>query len=564
LLLLLWSLPPMPVSVPTSLLALFEQACQHHADTPLLMEGDTELTGQQAQAHVQQLATALQTQYGIQAGQHVGLLLGNQCEFILGLLALRALGAVAVPFNLFMSPDDLMYVLRHSQVRLVLTESELAQTMASRLGMDLGNVPLPLVIANRPADAQPLPAPHACWQELVAASADAPLPFPQAPAQADTTMALLIYTSGTTGEPKGVMLSEANLLHNMQGFSAVLTLEALATQGVDLRMLMGLPLFHGYGLICAMYALWLKAPLVLVPKFQPKALLEAIAKRQVSILPLVPTLFHVLVQQADKLPAHLLESVKVCISGGAALPAELLLRAEQILGAPIYEGYGMTETSPVIAVNGPVVGRQPGAVGAPLPNVQVRLLSLATGQSVDASQLASQGNAQTLLSDEGEVQIKGDNVMLGYFQNPQATAEVMLPNGWLKTGDLARYDAQGRLVITGRIKELIIKGGENISPLPIERALLAHPAVAEAAVVPQADAVVGEKIVACLAFIPDADAEAMLREVKHHLRQHLTPLMQPDVYHILPELPKTPTGKVMKKRLKADLALATANPCHHH
>jgi acyl-coenzyme A synthetase/AMP-(fatty) acid ligase len=140
----------------------------------------------------------------------------------------------------------------------------------------------------------------------------------------------------------------------------------------------------------------------------------------------------------------------------------------------------------------------------------------------------------------------------------------MLPNGWLKTGDLARYDAQGRVVITGRIKELIIKGGENISPLPIERALLAHPAVAEAAVVPQADAVVGEKIVACLAFIPDADAEAMLREVKHHLRQHLTPLMQPDVYHILPELPKTPTGKVMKKRLKADLALATANPCHHH
>ncbi|MCA9807580.1 MAG: AMP-binding protein, partial [Cyanobacteria bacterium HKST-UBA06] len=231
--------------------------------------------------------------------------------------------------------------------------------------------------------------------------------------------------------------------------------------------------------------------------------------------------------------------LRFCVSGGASLPEAQLAQIESGLSTTVIEGYGLTETSPVIAVNCPLHGSIPGCVGKPLPNVLVQITN-DSGQPLPPN-------------TEGEVWAKGGNVMLGYYNLPEATADTLTKDGWLKTGDLGHLDEAGHLFITGRKKDLIIKAGENISPRPIEEALHQHPAVAEAAAVGLPDDRLGERIAVFVSLTetaqtgPDApDTKALLQ----HCRDMLNPTYLPDELVILDELPKNPAGKILKKLLR--------------
>ena len=459
--------------------------------------------------NVARLAQVLQAQFNLPAGSPVALLFWNQPEFFVALFALRLLGWVAVPVNVLMAPEDVAYVLRHADLQAVLgTESLLTQILGS-LGLSAEQLGLPLLVANVEHTANHI-SNHSSFPSMEQAMAAAVLPqgashWQQAaqqwpvPAQSANTLALMLYTSGTTGLPKGVMLSETNVLGNLAGFSQVVHLQAKDPH----RFLLGLPVFHSYGLICALFALHYQATMVCVPKFQPKRLLAMLLQERISVLPLVPTLFTLLLQGAKGLQAEgkPFPHLQFCISGGAALPEPLLRHIETTLQAPVLEGYGLTETSPVIAVNSLTAGSIASAVGQVLPNVGLRLVCPTTGVvQATAGEPFAPATPQGL-SEEGEIQVQGPNIMLGYYKQTEETTATFTADGWLKTGDLVRLDAKGNLYISGgRLKDLIIRAGENTAPLPIERVLAQHPAVQEVAVIPQPHRVLGEAILACVAL----------------------------------------------------------------
>jgi long-chain acyl-CoA synthetase len=491
--------------------------------TPMLIEGDTQLSREQVWQQAQQLAAFLQAQ-GVQPGERVAVLQGNNALFLKALLACRLLGAVFVPLNYFMLGEDVLYVVQHSQPKLLLADAQLAKGF-----VEGGQVPPCPVFFSNLSEATPWAQASELSQALQAYEGKQVEPA----AEDSDALALLLYTSGTTGRPKGVMLSESNLLSNLAGFKASLGFDGQET------MLMGLPLFHAYGLICALYALERGWPLVLLPQFQPKAILQLIAQHQVTLLPLVPTMLQVLAQQADRLDSALFASLRYCISGGAALSPRVLEVVERVFGCPVLEGYGLSETAPVVAVNTPVVGRLPGSVGTVLPNVHVRI--------AEERQLEGQASTQPV----GEVQIKGPNVMLGYYRDEAGTKAAFSEDGWFKSGDLGILNNYNQLFISGgRLKDIIIKNGENIAALRVEQLLQQHPQVKEAAVLGVPSTRSGESLLAVV------EGEEGLEEaqLKQWVRQQLPPLLQPDAYHLVEQLPRTPTGKVVKKVLAQQLA----------
>ncbi|MCA9799527.1 MAG: AMP-binding protein [Cyanobacteria bacterium HKST-UBA04] len=473
--------------------------------------------------HEIQGAVQLFRRLGIGPSERVGLVLLNQKEFFVSLFALRLLRAVVVPINCQMLPQDIGYVIQDAGLKHVVVCSPLLEKMPM-----LKNHPnLNCIITGAVDEAE---------AEAAFAPDQTPMPdFTPTTLQGDTDeLAFLVYTSGTSGHPKGVMLSEGNLLANIDGFVQVVDF------GPDDRMVLALPLFHVYGLILGLAGLLAGAQITLIPNFSPKTIVEAMAAQQVTILPLVPTLFGTLLKLVTRqTPPTRFGQLRFCVSGGASLPEALLAQIESVLSTTVIEGYGLTETSPVIAVNCPLHGSIPGCVGKPLPNVLVQITN-DSGQPLPPN-------------TEGEVWAKGGNVMLGYYNLPEATADTLTKDGWLKTGDLGHLDEAGHLFITGRKKDLIIKAGENISPRPIEEALHQHPAVAEAAAVGLPDDRLGERIAVFVSLTetaqtgPDApDTKALLQ----HCRDMLNPTYLPDELVILDELPKNPAGKILKKLLR--------------
>lgn len=540
--------------VARSIASLLRSAAQTAGiDAVAVREGEQSWSYGEWIASVQQLAAGLKERFQLQPSDRVALLFWNQPECWQSFMALRWLGVVPVPLNLMMPPDDLLYVLQDAAVKGVLASTDLVAQLVEKLGVQAAaSFPFWVVLSEEaesfplnqlPTFQHVLEACPPAVRQAKACAADFPPYEPDSDA-----LAILLYTSGTTARPKGVMLSEANMLHNMQGFSEALSIEPRQ------RMLLGIPLFHAYGLICALYSLHLGATLILTPRFNPKRIVSDIADKQVSLLPLVPTMYHLVAALAEKQPASHFASLRYCISGGAALPPSLLRQSEQSLGAVILEGYGLTETSPVIAVNTPAKGSIAGCVGPVLPNLEVRLTQ------EDGSVIPWQpGQA----SEEGEIEVRGPSVMLGYLNQPEATAAALCADGWFKTGDLGHLDAEGNLVISGgRKKELIIRAGENIAPVKIEMVVLEHPIVDQVAVLGLPDSKLGEAIcaVVCLKEQDESNAQASTPDaltaesiLKAFCREKLPAFLQPDRWIFESDLPKTPTGKLLKKELKAFL-----------
>jgi long-chain acyl-CoA synthetase len=356
-----------------------------------------------------------------------------------------------------------------------------------------------------------------------------PLPpgRPVEPVRGGDDAATLLYTSGTTGVPKGVVLTHRNLVRNVASCNQHISLSA------DNVFLGVLPLFHAFGITTSLLLPFLLGcSTVCVPRFSPQKVLEAIARHRVTIAFAVASMYRAMMR-AGRPEGLDLSSLRLPIAGGEALGADLAARFRQIFGPALLEGFGLTETSPVVAVNVP--GRcRPGSVGQLLPWVEAAI--------VDHHGRPLPPGAQ------GELWLRGDCITPGYHNRPEETAAVFAPGGWLRTGDLVRLDADGYLWITGRKKDLIISGGENISPNDIEAVLHQHPAVFEAAVIGIPDETRGEVPKAFIVLREGAAADR--GDLAAFCRQRLPRYKAPAAFEFRAELPHSPTGKVLKLELR--------------
>jgi long-chain acyl-CoA synthetase len=447
------------------------------------------------------------TNRGVGPGDRVGLILPNVHEFpICYFGALRA-GAVAVPMNVQLKAREVAHCVGDSGAKVVFAWSEVAHVAvqgARGVGAE------PVVVAEGSIAFGPTVEPAS----------------PAACAPEDTAM--ILYTSGTTGSPKGAELTHANLAGNARTFCELFGL------GETDVVFGGLPLFHSFGQTCAMNAALLaRAELTLLPRFDSSRALEVLERDRVTVFEGVPTMYGALLADPDA-KVRDTGALRLCISGGASLPGELMQDFEREFGCPILEGYGLSETSPVASFNRSAARRKVGSVGLPITGVEMRVVDR-EDRDVEVGEI-------------GEILIRGANVMKGYWRRPEET-RMALRSGWFHTGDLGRVDEDGFFYIVDREKDMIIRGGYNVYPREIEELLYEHPAVAEAAVFGVADERLGEEVAAVVSLREGFPAKA--EELREYARSNLAAYKYPRSVHILPSLPKGPTGKILKRRLRA-------------
>lgn len=336
--------------------------------------------------------------------------------------------------------------------------------------------------------------------------------------------AVILYTSGTTGSPKGAELTHRNLATNV-----ATVVETLFRVGPGDVLFGGLPLFHAFGQTCALNAaVFSGATLTLLPRFDPARALEVMRRDGATVFLGVPTMYTALLHAES--PDHELPRLRLAVSGGSALPPEVLYAVEERFGVSVLEGYGLSETSPVAAFSPPDRPRKPGSIGVPVRGVEMDVVA------EDGTPVAP--------GDIGEIVIRGENVMKGYWNRPEATAEA-IREGWFHSGDLARTDEDGYLFIVDRKKDVIIRGGYNVYPREIEEVLYEHPAVLEAAVVGVPHAVHGEEVAAVVALRKGARTTA--DELRDHVRDRVAPYKYPRIVTFTDALPKGSTGKILKR-----------------
>ncbi|MFF0203668.1 long-chain fatty acid--CoA ligase [Streptomyces sp. NPDC005017] len=474
---------------------------------PALRFGDRVITYAELEEASARAATLLRAE-GVRPGHRVALMLPNVPQFvILYYGALRA-GAVVVPMNPLLKARETAYHLTDSGAEL-LWEWHQAPGEGAQGAADAGV----RHFAVEPAAFAGLLAGH----EPLAGTA---------PADGDD-VAVLLYTSGTTGRPKGAALTHAGLRHNTE-----VNMTEVQRMTPDDVVVGCLPLFHIFGQICTMsVALSSGASLTLIPRFEPQAVLDAIARDGATVFEGVPTMYAALLQHPSEADVS---SLRMCVSGGASLPVEILHGFEQRFGCAVLEGFGMSETSPVVTFNHPDRPRKAGSIGTPIKDVEVRLLD-DKGQDVAPGEI-------------GELAVRGPNVMKGYWNRPEETAET-IQDGWLRSGDLARQDEDGYFYIVDRKKDLIIRGGYNVYPREIEEVLHEHPAVALAAVVGTAHPSLGEEIAAAVVLRPGAEATAdTLREF---VKERVAAYKYPREVWLVDQLPTGPSGKILKREITA-------------
>ena len=348
----------------------------------------------------------------------------------------------------------------------------------------------------------------------------------------DEDTAIILYTSGTTGRPKGAELTHKNINLNATRSSSVIL------QMLESDIIMGcLPLFHVFGLVVGLNAATVVgATLALIPRFDPTAAIEVIEKERVTIMQGVPTMYAAILNHpnSDGLDTA---SLRICASGGSAMPLEVMRAFEEKFGCMILEGYGLSETSPVASFNMPDRERKPGTIGLAIPGCEMRCVDLA-------------GN-EVPVGEVGEIAIRGDNVMKGYWGKPEATAEA-IPDGWFRSGDLATMDDEGYFTIVDRKKDMILRGGMNVYPREVEEVIYTHPDVLEVAVVAIPDELLGEQVGAAVAL--KAGSTATPEDIIEFTRERIAAYKYPRQVWVVSELPKGPTGKILRREVHAPTA----------
>ena len=497
---------------------LHEALSQHEREQPeaaLLIAPETGcvLSYAQLATEARQLA-ARYANCGLTAGDHVGFLLHNGYQTTTIFLGTMAAGFVVTPLNLLSHGAQLAYVLAHSNVKLVFTSIHYEAQLRLALSMLSAAQSNAIRVEVIDPDA---PNTHSRFGEQALD-----------PSTHSGTPALLMYTSGTTGQPKGALLTHGNLLH-----AGRTVCEWHGLTGAD-RVLSSLPLYHINGQCIATVAPFVSGGSIVAPhKFSASAWWDWVARYEPTWLNVVPTIIAYLLNSVDA-KTKLWPALRFARSASAPLPPEQHRAFEATFGIDVIEAMGMTECASMVFCNPQQKSaRKYGSPGLPC-GVEARVVSTDHG---------------AVLSDDlsGELQLRGRNVMQGYFNAPEKTADALTADGWLRTGDIGHRDSDGFYFVTGRIKELIIKGGENIAPREIDEALLAHPAVLEAAAVGVPDANYGQDILAAVVLKPGVRCdEASLRE---HCVKMLGRFKTPKTFRFVDELPKGPSGKVQRLKL---------------
>ncbi|MFE9445420.1 long-chain fatty acid--CoA ligase [Streptomyces sp. NPDC006602] len=478
-----------------------------HPDHPALRFGEAVVPYTELDAAASRIAATLQAE-GLTAGDRVGLMLPNVPAFVALYYGILRAGGVVVPMNPLLKEKEIQHCLVDSGARRLFVYEGVAQQAT----------------AAAAATGTPVNAVGADW-----VPADEQTPITEPCPRDDGDLAALLYTSGTTGTPKGAALTHGNLGRNA---------EVLADHVVDITdddvMMARLPLFHAFGQTGSMNAgIRRGACLVLVPRFDPAEVLAMLSELGVTIFVAVPTMYNALLHQPPVTTGSEAGALRVCVSGGASLPGEVLYAFEKRFGCTVGEGYGLSETSPVSTFNHLDRPRKAGSIGTPMLGVEVRLVD-------EAGKDVSPG-------DVGEIAIRGDNVMAGYWNRPEETAET-IPDGWLRSGDLARQDEDGYFFIVDRKKDVIIRGGYNVYPREIEEVLYEHPDVLEAAVLGLPHRHLGEEVAAAVVLTPDGRATE--DELRSFVKARVAPYKYPREIRIVPSLPKGSTGKILKREIR--------------
>src|SRR4051812_3836820 len=479
-----------------SLAQLLTETADRFGDRPALKLEDVTLAYSAFYAAASRVAGLLREK-GLQPGDRVGVMLPNVPHFPVIYYGILRAGGVVVPMNVLLKGREVEFYLSDPGAKHLFAWHDFAD--AAREGAQAAGAEAVIIAPG----------------EFESLLAEAPSTPENAERDGDDT-AVILYTSGTTGTPKGAELTHENLYRN-----AEVTARTLVKATEEDVILGALPLFHAFGQTCAMnVAVIAGACLTLIPRFQPGKALEIIKRDGVTAFEGVPTMYHGMLAAAGD---HDVSTLRLCISGGAAMPVEVMRQFEETFGGIILEGYGLSETSPVASFNHPHRERKPGSIGTPIEGVEMKLI-------------------------DGEIAIRGHNVMKGYWNKPDATEHAMR-DGWFLTGDMATVDDDGYFFIVDRKKDMIIRGGYNVYPREIEEVLYEHPAVSEAAVVGVADESMGEEVGA--AIVLKSGEAASADDIRAFVKDRVAAYKDPRKIWFPDELPKGPTGKILKREIGA-------------
>jgi long-chain acyl-CoA synthetase len=499
-----------------NLASILIETARDHGDRPAFRLDETVVTYaalEEASARV----AGLLRERGIAAGDRVGIMVPNVPSFPIVYYGILRAGAIVVPMNVLLKGREVGFYVSDPGVKLLFAWDECAAAAEEGAGEAGAEV-----IALRPGVLESL--------------LDASEPARELADRAAGDTAVILYTSGTTGKPKGAELTHANLRRNIE-ISAI-GLTALTDEDI---LLGALPLFHSFGQTCSMNsAVRTGACLDLMPRFDATRALELMDRDAITVFQGVPTMYHALLHHPER-DRYDTSKLRLCISGGAALPVEVLRGFEEAFGAAILEGYGLSETSPVACFNHLGRVRKPGSIGTPIEGVEMKVVD------EDGNEVAT--------GEVGEIVIRGHNVMKGYWQRPDATEEAMR-GGWFHSGDMARMDEDGYFSIVDRKKDMILRGGYNVYPREVEEVLYEHPAVSEAAVVGLPDERLGEEVGAAIALKPGAEADA--DDLRDFVKQRVAAYKYPRRIWFVDELPKGPTGKILKREIEVPDRAAAA------
>ena len=493
----------------TNLADNLTSTAKEHGDRPAVRLDDVVLSYGDLLDGARRISALLKSK-GVGPGDRVGLVLPNVPPFPVLFYGALAVGAVVVPMNPLLKAREVQYYLEDSGASLVFAW----EAMADEAGKAAETVGIECI----PVEADG-------FLDLVAQHE----PDDEVADRDDDDTVVLLYTSGTTGQPKGAELTHANMITN-----AAVSAETLVELTSDDVVMGCLPLFHCFGLTCGLNAsVVVGACLTLIPRFDAQKALEVVGRDKVTVFEGVPTMYAGMLNAEDA-ESYDVSSLRTCISGGSAMPVEVMKSFEETFGCIVLEGYGLSETSPVASFNRPDIERKPGSIGVPVRGVEMKLVD-------------DDGN-DVKDGDVGEIAIRGENVMKGYWGRDDATKE-SIPDGWFRTGDMAKQDEDGYYFIVDRKKDLIIRGGYNVYPREVEEALYEHESVAEVAVVGVPHDELGEEVGAAVAL--KSGEKVSEDDLRAFAKERLAAYKYPRHIWIVDELPKGPTGKILRREVSA-------------
>jgi long-chain acyl-CoA synthetase len=514
-----------------SLTDFFRSSVEEHRDKTAITFHGTTFDFTRLEALSEKIAASFAAR-GVKKGDRIALMLPNCPQYVVSFFATVRLGAIVTQLNPMYVEREIEHILKDSNAETMVVYSNVyprVKTVIERTA--LKNV----IVVDLKDEPEGLDTGHTSFGEFVAEDAD---PAPGIEIDPPEDVAVLQYTGGTTGVSKGAMLTHRNLIANVQQALDLFVDDPAAFS--DNQNVMGiLPMFHIFGLTCVMlFGIRQGLNQLLMPRFDVDEVLKLVKEHEPVMFSGVPTMYMALNSSGADLKEHGFDKVRIYNSGGAAMPINVRRAFEEKTGCPVFEGYGLSEASPVTHFNPPFMGQGcEGSIGVPIPSTDARIVDVETGSE------------EMPVGESGELIIKGPQVMKGYWNMPEETAET-LKDGWLHTGDVARMDEDGYFYIVDRKKDMIVAGGYNVYPREIEEVLFEHEEVVEAVAIGVLDEYRGETVKAFVVCKPESGVTE--EEILAFCKEHLAPYKAPKTVEFRDELPKSTVGKLLRRELAGE------------